>query len=169
MTPEQLKASILQMAIQGKLVEQRPEEGTAEELYDQIQAEKQSLVRAGKIRCEYKINSPALQFFFHIGKFAALGDLEMDQRIDLPEPSDELRNDLHRRCPKCRDPDTAASGLTDVLRCLKELVFQPDDLTDDVQQRLCLGTQRDARPVAVNKRCAKLLLNLANIAPPINS
>lgn len=37
MTPEQLKASILQHAIQGKLVEQRPEEGTAEELYQQIQ------------------------------------------------------------------------------------------------------------------------------------
>lgn len=41
MTPEQLKASILQYAIQGKLVEQRAEEGTAEELYQQIQAEKQ--------------------------------------------------------------------------------------------------------------------------------
>lgn len=39
MTPEQLKASILQYAIQGKLVEQRAEEGTAEELYQQIQAE----------------------------------------------------------------------------------------------------------------------------------
>ena len=38
MTPEQLKASILQYAIQGKLVEQRPEEGTGEELYQQIQA-----------------------------------------------------------------------------------------------------------------------------------
>lgn len=37
MTPEQLKASILQYAIQGKLVEQRAEEGTAEELYQQIQ------------------------------------------------------------------------------------------------------------------------------------
>jgi hypothetical protein len=37
MTPEQLKASILQYAIQGKLVEQRPEEGTGEELYQQIQ------------------------------------------------------------------------------------------------------------------------------------
>ena len=37
MTPEQLKASILQYAIQGKLVEQRPEEGTAEELYQKIQ------------------------------------------------------------------------------------------------------------------------------------
>ena len=38
MTPEQLKASILQYAIQGKLVEQRAEEGTGEELYQQIQA-----------------------------------------------------------------------------------------------------------------------------------
>lgn len=37
MTPEQLKSSILQYAIQGKLVEQRPEEGTGEELYQQIQ------------------------------------------------------------------------------------------------------------------------------------
>lgn len=40
MTPEQLKASILQYAIQGKLVEQREEEGTAEELYKQIQEER---------------------------------------------------------------------------------------------------------------------------------
>ena len=52
MTPEQLKASILQMAIQGKLVEQRPEEGTAEDLYDQIQAEKQRLIKEGKIKKE---------------------------------------------------------------------------------------------------------------------
>lgn len=33
MTAEQLKGSILQLAIQGKLVEQKPEEGTGEELY----------------------------------------------------------------------------------------------------------------------------------------
>ena len=45
MTPEQLKASILQYAIQGKLVEQRPEEGTGEELYQQIQAERQRLIQ----------------------------------------------------------------------------------------------------------------------------
>ena len=52
MTPEQLKASILQYAIQGKLVEQRPEEGTGEELYQQIQAEKQRLIKEKKIKNE---------------------------------------------------------------------------------------------------------------------
>ena len=52
MTPEQLKASILQYAIQGNLVEQRPEEGTGEELYRQIQAEKQRLIKEGKIKKE---------------------------------------------------------------------------------------------------------------------
>ncbi len=52
MTPQELKNSILQFAIQGKLVEQRPEEGTGEELFQQIQVEKQRLVKAGKIKKE---------------------------------------------------------------------------------------------------------------------
>ena len=52
MTPQELKNSVLQLAIQGKLVEQRPEEGTAKELYQQIQAEKQALIKAGKIKKE---------------------------------------------------------------------------------------------------------------------
>jgi len=36
--PNDMKKSILEYAIQGKLVEQRAEEGTGEELYRQIQA-----------------------------------------------------------------------------------------------------------------------------------
>ena len=52
MTPQELKNSILQLAIQGKLVEQRPEEGTAEELFARIQQEKQRLIREGKIKKE---------------------------------------------------------------------------------------------------------------------
>ena len=52
MTPQELKNSILQLAIQGKLVPQRPEEGNAEELYKQIQAEKQKLIKEGKIKKE---------------------------------------------------------------------------------------------------------------------
>lgn len=52
MTPEQLKSSILQYAIQGKLVEQRPEEGTGEELFAQIQEEKKRLIAEKKIKKE---------------------------------------------------------------------------------------------------------------------
>ena len=50
--PEDMKKSILQYAIQGKLVEQRPEEGTGEELYQQIQAEKQRHIAEKKIKKE---------------------------------------------------------------------------------------------------------------------
>lgn len=48
--PEDMKKSILQYAIQGKLVEQRPEEGTGKELYRQIQTEKQRLIKTGKLK-----------------------------------------------------------------------------------------------------------------------
>ncbi len=50
--PENMKKSILQMAMQGKLVEQRSEEGTANELYEQIVAEKAQLIKDGKIKKE---------------------------------------------------------------------------------------------------------------------
>ena len=52
MTPQDLKNSILQLAMQGRLVERRSEEGTAEELYCQIQEEKERLVKEGKIKKE---------------------------------------------------------------------------------------------------------------------
>lgn len=50
--PEDMKKSILQMAMRGKLVEQRAEEGTADELYEQIVAEKAQLIKDGKIKKE---------------------------------------------------------------------------------------------------------------------
>lgn len=50
--PEDMKKSLLQYAIQGKLVEQRPEEGTAEELFEQIQEEKHRLIKEKKIKKE---------------------------------------------------------------------------------------------------------------------
>lgn len=46
----QIKASILQEAIQGKLVPQIESEGTAEELLDEIYAEKNRLVKEGKLK-----------------------------------------------------------------------------------------------------------------------
>ncbi|MDG5854911.1 restriction endonuclease subunit S [Clostridium beijerinckii] len=50
--PEDMQKSILQYAIQGKLVEQREEEGTAEELYKYIQEEKEKLIKEKKIKRE---------------------------------------------------------------------------------------------------------------------
>ena len=47
---ELLRKSILQEAIQGKLVPQIAEEGTAQELLEQIKAEKQKLVKEGKLK-----------------------------------------------------------------------------------------------------------------------
>lgn len=47
---ECLKKSVLQEAIQGKLVPQIAEEGTAHELLEQIKTEKQKLVKEGKLK-----------------------------------------------------------------------------------------------------------------------
>ena len=47
---QSLKKAILQEAIQGKLVPQIAEEGTAQELLEQIKTEKQKLVKEGKLK-----------------------------------------------------------------------------------------------------------------------
>ena len=47
-----LKSKLIDAGIQGKLTEQLPEDGTAEELYQQIQQEKQALINEGKIKKE---------------------------------------------------------------------------------------------------------------------
>lgn len=47
-----LRSRILDLAIQGKLTQQLESDGTAEELYQQIQAEKQKLIKEGKIKKE---------------------------------------------------------------------------------------------------------------------
>lgn len=52
MTPQQLRNSILQMAIEGKLTEQRAEDGNAADLLKEIKAEKVRLVAKKKIKKE---------------------------------------------------------------------------------------------------------------------
>lgn len=54
---EKMEAKILKLAIQGKLVEQRSEEGTGEELFKLIQQEKQQLIKDGKIKKEKTLPS----------------------------------------------------------------------------------------------------------------
>ena len=52
MIAEKLKKSILQAAIQGKLTQREPGDGTAAELLQQIAAEKAKLIKEGKIKKE---------------------------------------------------------------------------------------------------------------------
>ncbi|MFR3223785.1 MAG: hypothetical protein ACLTOI_04825 [Faecalibacterium sp.] len=52
MTGQQLKNSILQMAVQGKLVPQDPNDEPASVLLERIRAEKEQLIKEGKIKKE---------------------------------------------------------------------------------------------------------------------
>lgn len=52
MIAEKLRKSILQAAIEGKLTEQRPEDGDARDLVTEIKIEKKELIKAGKIKKE---------------------------------------------------------------------------------------------------------------------
>ncbi len=48
--PDEMRTSLLQAAMQGKLTKQLPEDGDAEDLLEQIKAEKEKLVAEGKIK-----------------------------------------------------------------------------------------------------------------------
>jgi type I restriction enzyme S subunit len=50
--PADMQKSIVQLAIQGKLVEQRNEEGTGDTLYESIKAEKDQLIKSGLLKRE---------------------------------------------------------------------------------------------------------------------
>ena len=50
--PADMKASLLQAAMQGKLTEQLPEDGNAKDLLEQIKAEKAKLINEGKLKKE---------------------------------------------------------------------------------------------------------------------
>lgn len=76
---EILKSKLIDAGIQGKLTEQLPEDGTAEELYADIQKEKVSLVKEGKIKKEkVLLNITDEEIPFQIPenwKWVRLGDL----------------------------------------------------------------------------------------------
>lgn len=89
---ETLKSKLITMGIQGKLTEQLESDGTAEELFAQIQEEKQRLIKEGKIKKEKPLPPVAdeeipfeiprgwkwVRFAnivnFHLGKTPARGD-----------------------------------------------------------------------------------------------
>ena len=85
---EQFKKSILQEAIQGKLVPQITEEGAAQELLEQIKAEKQELVKKGKLK-KSALNDSIIfrgddnRYYEQIGKKCL--DITDEIPFDIPE------------------------------------------------------------------------------------
>lgn len=74
-----LKAKILDLAVRGKLTEQRPEEGSAEELLERIREEKQRLIAEGKLKKEKplpEITEEEIPFNIPAGwKWVRLGEI----------------------------------------------------------------------------------------------
>ena len=84
---EQLKKSVLQYAIEGKLVPQYKAEGTAEELLLQIQAEKQKLYEENKLKKKDLEHSTIFKdednkYYEKIGKNVT--EITDDMLLDLP-------------------------------------------------------------------------------------
>ena len=84
---EQIKKSVLQEAIQGKLVPQIASEGTAQELLEQIKAEKEKLVKEGKLK-KSALNNTVIfhgddnKYYEQIG--ANCNDITDEIPFDLP-------------------------------------------------------------------------------------
>ena len=92
MTPEQLKASILQRAMEGKLVPQDPNDEPASELLKRIKVEKEKLIKEGKI----KRDKNETEIYrgddgLHYEKFADGTVKEVDVPFDIPESWEWVR------------------------------------------------------------------------------
>lgn len=90
--PEDMKKSLIQEAIKGKLVEQRKEEGTGAELFEKIQKEKKKLVGEGKLKKQKaldEIKEEEIPFDIPENwKWVRLGDI-----VEL-NPRNQLNDDL---------------------------------------------------------------------------
>lgn len=125
MTPQELKNSILQLAIQGKLVPQRVEEGNAENLYQQIQAEKQKLIKEGKIKKEKPlppITDNEKPFEIPASwKWVRLG--EIGSWASGATPSRSNPDYYNGTIPWLKTGDLNDSYITDTSECITELAL----------------------------------------------
>ena len=109
MTAQQLKNSILQMAVQGKLVPQDPSDEPASVLLERIKAEKQELIKAGKIKKDKKsseifrgaAHNLPYAYCEQIGK--EIRDISDEIPFEIPESWEWVR--LSSICTKLVDGD----------------------------------------------------------------
>ena len=118
----ELNKRILERAIQGKLVPQCPEEGTAEDLYQQIQKEKKKLIAAGKLKKEKPlppISEDEMPFDIPDSwKWVRLGDLSIKEIKRGKAPAYAVKSDVLVFAQKC---NAKAGGINmGLARCLDE-------------------------------------------------
>ena len=88
MTPQELKNSILQLAIQGKLVEQRAEEGTGAELLEKIFAAKNAEDAKGKGEKSHAKSAKSAK----VGSCVSREEIPDDEKpFDIPESWEWVR------------------------------------------------------------------------------
>ena len=93
-----LRKAVLQVAIQGRLTQQLPEDGDAEILYAEIQKEKQRLIKEGKIKKEKPLPEIAEEEIpFDIPenwKWVRLGDISSYAQPKKKIPSASIRSEM---------------------------------------------------------------------------
>ena len=95
--PEQLKKSLLQAAMQGKLTEQLSEDGDAKDLLAEIQQEKKRKIKAGEIKAakllppidpdEIPYEIPENWIWTRIGEITNYGDTNQINKTDIKQGS----------------------------------------------------------------------------------
>ena len=152
--PGDMKKSVLQMAIQGKLVEQRPEEGTAEELYELIQTEKAKLIKEGKIKKEKPlepIKEEEIPFDIPSSwKWCRLGDISLISMGSSPDGASVVNGgkgmefhqgkvyfgkDYLQKSPQTTNEITKIAEANSLLLCVRAPVGKVN-ITD---RQICIG------------------------------
>ena len=161
--PEQIKKSILQYAIQGKLVEQDPNDEPASVLLEKIKAEKQELIKQGKIKKDKQ------ESYIYKG-----ADNRHYEKIGLEtkDITDEIPFEIPESWSWCRLGSVVNYGETKAVtysECDKNLwILDLEDIEKDSSKILCKNRIRDKPFKSTKKTFQKGDVLYSKLRPYLN-
>ena len=138
MTPQELKNSILQLAIQGKLVEQRAEEGTGRELLEEILAAKNAEGAKGKGEKSHAKSAKSAK----VGSCVLREEIPDDEKpFDIPESWEWVRlerivNSVPSKQYQILESEVRTSGKFAVISQSKEYSIGFTDISEKVYHHI---------------------------------